>query len=85
MESDIAKAMMSMGSGGVVAATLLYFYRGKAAELAEARARIEALQDRIVAMLQAQLESEPARRETLAGLKRLVEDQSAALKERALQ
>jgi len=85
MESELAKAMLSMGSGGVIAATILFFYRGKATELDAARNKIDALQAQIVSLLQAQMESEPSRRETLSKLTRLVEDQTILLKERLVK
>ena len=77
---ELTKAMLSAGPGGLIAATLYYFYRDKAAELIAARSKIDQLQSQIVDMLKAQLESEPARRETLSKLTRLVEDQSVVLK-----
>ncbi len=79
---EISKAMMAAGPGGLIASVLFYFYRGKATELETARSKIEQLQAKIVEMLQAQLESEPTRRETLSKLTRLVEDQSVLLKEK---
>ncbi len=82
MESDIAKAMMAAGPGGLIATVLFYFYRGAKTELETARQRIDQLQDRIVTMLQAQIQDEPARRETLSKLTRLVEDQTVLLKGR---
>ena len=72
--------MLAAGPGGLIATVLFFFYRGKATELDAARNKIDALQAQIVAMLTAQLESEPARRETLSKLTRLVEDQSIVLK-----
>ncbi len=84
MEAEIGKALLSMGSGGVVAGVILFFYRGRATELTQelvvARTKIDELQATVVAMLKSQVESEPARRETLSRLTRLVEDQSVLLK-----
>ncbi len=77
---ELTKAFLSAGPGGLIAATLFYFYRGKSTELDAARSKIDQLQSQIVTMLQSQLESEPARRETLSKLTRLVEDQSVVLK-----
>ena len=77
---ELTKAMLSAGPGGLIASVLFYFYRGKSQELDSARSKIDQLQAQIVAMLQAQLESEPERRETLSRLTRLVEDQSVVLK-----
>ena len=77
---EISKAMLAAGPGGLIASVLFFFYRGKATELDAARSKIDALQAQIVSMLQAQLESEPERRETLSRLTRLVEDQSVVLK-----
>ena len=77
---ELSKAMLAAGPGGLIASVLFFFYRGKSTELEAARSKIDQLQAQIVAMLQAQLESEPARRETLAKLTRLVEDQSVVLK-----
>ncbi len=77
---EISKALLTAGPGGLIAATIFYFYRGKDIELTAERAKSTALQQQIVAMLQAQLDSEPKRRDTLDALKRLIEDQSAILK-----
>ncbi len=83
----LTQALVSAGPGGLIAATIFYFYRGKESELvasraetAAARDKIDSLQLKIQEMLQAQIENEPKRRETLDSLKRLVEEQGAALK-----
>lgn len=78
----LTNALLQAGPGGLIAATLFYFYRGKQVELDAANARVAALQDRIVAIMQSQLESEPQRRETLSAIARLVQDQSDLLKEK---
>jgi len=82
---EISKAMLAAGPGGLIASVLFFFYRGKAQELEGARAKIDALQAQIVSMLQAQMETEPSRRETLSKLTRLVEDQTVLLKERLVK
>jgi len=79
---ELAKAFLAAGPGGLIAATLFYFYREWAAEITALKSKIDQLQTQIVSMLQAQLDSEPKRRETLDSLKRLIEDQSAMLKGR---
>ncbi len=84
MEAEIGKALLSMGTGGTIAGIIFFFYRGRTTELtvelAACRLRVDTLQGQIVSMLQAQIESEPKRRDTLDALKRLIEDQSAMLK-----
>ncbi len=82
MEAEIGKALLSMGTGGTIAGLIFYFYRGKQTELDAANVRIAALQDKIVSILQSQLESEPQRKETLAGIARSIESQGDLLKER---
>lgn len=87
----LTQALVSAGPGGLAAAIVFYFYRGKEtsckedmirkqAELDAANARIAALQDKIVSMMQAQLEAEPARRETLANITRSIQEQTTFLK-----
>ncbi len=84
MEAELGKALLSMGTGGLISGIILFFYRGRTTELTQeliaARSKIDTLQAQIVTMLTSQLESEPTRRETLSKLTRLVEDQSALLK-----
>ena len=75
--ADVAKAVIGAGP---VAALLFYFLWQKQKELDSTKSKCDQYQAQIVAMLQAQLESEPARRETLSKLTRLVEDQSVVLK-----
>jgi len=77
---ELAKAFLAAGPGGLIAATLFYFYRERASEITALKAKIDQLQTQIVGMLQAQIDSEPKRRDTLDALKRLIEDQSAMLK-----
>ena len=68
-----------MGAGPV--ASLLFYWVWRLTKEGERKdTKIDQLQGQIVAMLQAQLESEPTRRETLSKLTRLVEDQSVLLK-----
>lgn len=78
----ITTALVSGGPGGIIAATIFYFYRGKQTELDAANLRIAALQDKIVNILQSQLESEPQRRETLSGIARSIQEQSTLLREK---
>ncbi len=84
MEAEIGKALLSMGTGGTIAGIIFFFYRGRTteltAELAATRLKVDTLQDRITAMLQSQIEGEPQRRETMAKLARLVEDQSVLMR-----
>lgn len=78
---------------GPVSLLLFYFYRQKESscreemaakqnELDAANLRVAALQDKLVTMLQSQIEGEPQRRETLSAIGRSVQEQTALLKEK---
>ena len=90
LAGDVFKAAMGAGP---VAALLFYFLRQKQTELDGVRveckgeldaahAKVDALQEKIVGMLQAQLEAEPARRATLEAIARSIEAGNAILKNR---
>lgn len=85
MDGIVADTAKALAGAGPVAMLLFYFLRQKQADLDRANTKVDTLQSQIVSMLQAQIESEPKRRETLDGLKRLVEDQSAMLKGKVVQ
>lgn len=82
MEGDLFKALMSVGSGGLVASIIFYFYREKATALDKAETKIDGLQKTIVDMLKAQIDTEPARRETLSTIAKSLVDTNTFLKER---
>lgn len=81
---DLMKAMLGLGPGGIVAGFMFYLWRQRGEEITKADAKIEELQNKIQAMLQAQLEGEPQRRQTLADITRAIADNTALLKERLL-
>lgn len=82
LTADLMKSLVGLGPGGILAGVWFYLWRSRGVELDAARAKIDALQEKIVGMLTMQLQAEPERRDTLAGIARSVSDQSALLKER---
>ena len=81
---DIPTNVMVLGGGIGTALTgaVAWVFRGKQAELDAANARIVVLQDKLVSIMQSQLEAEPARKETLASIARAIEGQTSLIKER---
>ena len=76
------KALLGAGPGGLIALGTLYLYRGRGIDLDRANAKVDELQAKIVTMLQAQLEGEPQRRQTLADITRAIADNTNLLRER---
>ncbi len=69
------------GVGTAVTGAVGWLFRSKQAELDAARAKVDELQGKIQAILQAQLEAEPQRRETLASLVRAQAETNVYLKD----
>lgn len=75
--------MVAAGAvGTAVTGAIGWLFRAKQAELDKANARIVELQDKLVSMMQSQLEAEPARKETLAAIARAIEGNTTLIKER---
>lgn len=73
--------VVAAGVGTAVTGAVGWLFRSKQAEVDAARAKVDELQGKIQAILQAQLEAEPQRRETLANIARSQADNNALLKE----
>ncbi len=69
------------GVGTAVTGAVGWLFRSKQAELDAERAKNDVLQGKIQSILQAQLEAEPQRRETLAAIARSTESNAALLKD----
>ncbi len=74
--------MVAAGAiGTAVTGAVGWLFRSKQAELDAARAKVDELQGKIQNILQAQLEAEPQRRETLASLVRAQAETNVYLKD----
>ena len=74
--------MVAAGAVGTTfAGAIGWLFRSKQAELDAERAKNDVLQGKIQSILQAQLEAEPLRRETLANIARSQADTNALVKE----
>lgn len=82
METKFLEGLMSIGSGGIVASIIFYFYREKATRLSQAEAQILALQQQVVDILKAQIDAEPQRREVLGKVVQSLADMNTFIKER---
>ncbi len=73
--------VVAAGVGTAVTGAVGWLFRSKQGELDAARAKVDELQGKIQAILQAQLEAEPQRRETLASLVRAQAETNVYLKD----
>lgn len=80
---DIPTNVLAAGTVVFTAVTgaVGWMFKSKQAELDAARGKVDELQGKIQSILQAQLEAEPQRRETLASIARSTESNAALLKE----
>lgn len=80
---DIPTNVLVAGTAlvGAVTGAVGWLFKGKQAELDRANGRIVELQDKLVAVLQAQVEAEPKRRETLDAMARQTADTNQLIRE----
>lgn len=84
MDGDVFKLLTGTGGlgAGAMAGVWFYLWRQRGLEIDKRDAKIDTLQGEIISMYKSQLESEPQRKETLAGIARSIESQGDLLKER---
>ena len=82
MDGDLFKILTGLGPGGILAGFTFYLWRDRGIQLTAAQQKIDELQAKLVSMLQAQLEGEPQRRQTLADITRAIADNTNLLRER---